>query len=64
MNLNEHSVADFKADLLRNEPAISSRMGGEDWHWLRFPYLAEGTTPDKAKEVRAFLQQHGHKIAV
>lgn len=63
MNLNEHSLAAFEADILRNEPVIAGRMGGEDWHWLRFPFLAEGNTPEKIDGVRAFLKQHGYKVA-
>src|SRR5579862_7725743 len=53
MNLNQHSLADWKADVLRNEPRLRSYMGNEDWHWLRFPYLAEGDTPEKRQEARS-----------
>jgi peptidoglycan/xylan/chitin deacetylase (PgdA/CDA1 family) len=63
INLNQHTVAEFEADLQRNEPAIASRMTGEDWHWLRYPFLAEGDTPQKQAEVRKFLAAHGYKIA-
>ncbi len=38
-------------------------MRRKDWHWFRFPYLAEGDTPAKHDGVRAFLAQHGYKIA-
>jgi peptidoglycan/xylan/chitin deacetylase (PgdA/CDA1 family) len=63
MDLNKNSAADWEADLLRNEPVISSRMKGADWHWLRFPYLSEGDTPAKRTEIRRFLSAHGYKIA-
>jgi len=63
MNLNQHSLADWKADVLRNEPRLRSYMGNEDWHWLRFPYLAEGDTPEKRQEARAFLKSHGYRVA-
>ncbi len=63
MNLDQHTVAEFEADVLRNEPVISERMNGADWHWLRFPFLGEGDTPEKRDAVRTFLTQHGYKIA-
>jgi peptidoglycan/xylan/chitin deacetylase (PgdA/CDA1 family) len=63
MDLNKNSAADWEKDLLRNEPVISSRMKGADWHWLRFPYLSEGETPAKRAEIRQFLSAHGYKIA-
>ena len=34
-----------------------------DWHWLRFPFLAEGDTPQKRADVRKYLAAHGYKIA-
>jgi len=63
MDLNKNSAAAWEADLLRNEPVIASRMKGADWHWLRFPFLSEGDTPAKRREVRQFLGAHGYKIA-
>jgi len=63
MNVNQNSLADWEADVLKNEPLLKSYMEGHDWHWLRFPYLAEGNTPEKREGVRRFLAQHGYKIA-
>ncbi|MGH9744402.1 MAG: polysaccharide deacetylase family protein [Candidatus Acidiferrum sp.] len=63
MNLNQNSVEAFEAEITRNEPTLSRLMNNEDWHWLRFPYLAEGDTPAKHDAVRAFLALHGYKIA-
>jgi peptidoglycan/xylan/chitin deacetylase (PgdA/CDA1 family) len=63
MNLNQHSLAEFEADITRDEPHISALMDEQDWHWLRFPFLAEGDTPEKRAGIRSFLQQHGYKIA-
>ena len=42
---------------------LRSAMGSEDWHWLRYPYLHEGDTPDKRHAVRRFLQERGYRIA-
>ncbi len=67
MNLNQNTLEDFQEDVSRNEPALQESMQSknmkEDWHWLRFPYLAEGDTPAKRAGIRAFLLQHGYKIA-
>jgi peptidoglycan/xylan/chitin deacetylase (PgdA/CDA1 family) len=63
MNLDQHALEEFEADVNRNEPLLSSRMKDQDWHWLRFPFLAEGDTPEKRAGIRSFLLQHGYKIA-
>src|SRR3984885_12300491 len=63
MNLNQQSLADWEADTLKNEAVLKSYMGSEDWHWLRYPNLAEGDTPQKREGARQFLAEHGYKIA-
>lgn len=63
MNLNQHSADQFEQDILRNEDLLRSQMDGGDWHWLRFPFLAEGDTIEKKMGVRVFLAQHQYKIA-
>lgn len=63
MNLNQHSLTDFEQDVLKNEPVLRLQMNGEDWHWFRFPFLAEGDTINKQMGVRVFLAQHGYRIA-
>ena len=63
MNLDQNSLVDFEANVTRNEPLLRKMMDNEDWHWFRFPYLAEGYTPAKRDGIRAFLAEHGYKIA-
>lgn len=63
MNLNNSSLADWKADVLKNEPLLESYMRNQDWHWLRFPFLAEGDTDQKREAARKFLAEHGYKVA-
>jgi lysophospholipase L1-like esterase len=63
MNLNQQTVEDFEADVLRNEPVIAPLMQGADWHWLRYPFLAEGNTAEKRAAIRSFFLQHGYRIA-
>jgi peptidoglycan-N-acetylglucosamine deacetylase len=63
MNLDQNSLEDFESNIIRNEPLLVKMMQHEDWHWFRFPYLAEGSTPAKHDGIRAFLAQRGYKIA-
>jgi len=58
-NLDQLSTADFEAEITRDEPAIQ----GGDWHWFRYPFLAEGKDPAKRAEIRRFLKQRGYRIA-
>jgi lysophospholipase L1-like esterase len=63
MNLGQHSLEEFEADVVRMEPVLRQHMNDEDWHWFRFPYLSEGGPPEKRNGMRAFLAQHGYRIA-
>jgi len=63
LNLNQTSLSDFEQDVTRNETVLAERMKGAAWHWFRYPFLAEGDTPEKRIGFREFLAQHGYKIA-
>ena len=63
MNLNTNSVTDWEADTLKNEPVIAPLMKGQDFHWLRFHFLAEGDTIQKHQAIRQFLAMHHYRIA-
>ncbi|MGH9523628.1 MAG: GDSL-type esterase/lipase family protein [Terriglobales bacterium] len=63
MNLNQHTAAEFESDIRRNEPPLAALMKGSDWHWFRFPFLAEGDTQEKRAAVRKFLADNHYKIA-
>ena len=63
MDLNANSLESFERNVLENEPTLLFYMASEDWHWLRFPYLREGDTQDKHREVLAFLRRQGYRIA-
>ncbi len=65
MNLNapSTSLGMWENDVLQNEAVLAKEMGGQDYHWLRFPYLSEGDTPEKKVGARRFLLDHGYKVA-
>ena len=58
MNLNERSAKDWEADFLRDEDTLARYAGGRSTRWVRFPYLAEGDTEAKRREIRSFLAEH------
>lgn len=63
MNLNSHTPEQFEGDVETDEPLLQKLMGTADWHWMRFPNLAEGNTPEKRIAVRQYLQKKGYRIA-
>jgi len=63
MNLNQSSLEDAERDVMRNEPVLARWAGDEDWHWFRYPFLAEGETDAKRTQFRAFLAQHDYRVA-
>jgi len=63
LNLDEKPPADFERDILRDEPALEPFANDEDWRWFRYPFLAEGRTPEKKAALRSFLRTHGYKVA-
>jgi peptidoglycan-N-acetylglucosamine deacetylase len=64
MDLEQNSAEAFEREIEENEPALELlARGGDDWHWLRYPYLHEGDTVEKRRAVRAYLKAHGYRIA-
>jgi peptidoglycan/xylan/chitin deacetylase (PgdA/CDA1 family) len=57
------SVAQYEANILRNEPILRKVDPGGDWHWFRYPYLEEGSTVARREQLREWLAQHGYHIA-
>ena len=53
----------YTADIVRNEALIVPMMNGADWHWFRYPYLAEASDPARHAKVRAFLATRGYRVA-
>ena len=63
-NLDQLSDDQFMAELKRNEPLLQSLMGGQDWHWFRYPFLAEGgADPARRARIRTLLAGQGYKVA-
>lgn len=63
-NLDRISDAQFAEELARNEPLLQSLMGRADWHWFRYPFLAEASAdPARRARIRKLLADKGYKVA-
>jgi peptidoglycan-N-acetylglucosamine deacetylase len=62
-DLNSIRVEEFESEITANEGTLQGLMGSRDWHWFRYPFLHEGDTLEKRHAVRAYLQEHGYKVA-
>jgi peptidoglycan-N-acetylglucosamine deacetylase len=64
-NFNETSSAQFIADIEANQPLLRTLMPApsDDWHWFRYPYLNEGNTLEKHREVRTWLKANHYRVA-
>jgi peptidoglycan-N-acetylglucosamine deacetylase len=62
-NLNQVNAGDFEVEIARNEEVLQRFGQGQDWRWLRYPFLAEGNDPAKRDSVRAALARRGYRIA-
>ena len=63
LSLDDLSTAALEQNILDDETTLTTLMQGQDWHWFRFPYLQEGDTLAKRREVRAWLKTHHYRIA-
>jgi peptidoglycan-N-acetylglucosamine deacetylase len=63
IDLHKSSPDEFLADLRKDEPVLELLDSSESWRWLRYPYLREGDTVDKRRQVRAALRERGYRIA-
>lgn len=63
MGLSQAALKDWIDDVARNEAVLAARMGKDDWRWLRFPFLDPGRDPARHDGARAWLDQHGYRVA-
>jgi (4-O-methyl)-D-glucuronate---lignin esterase len=63
MDLHANPAEAFEQDVLANEPTLKASMGAQDWHWFRYPYLREGETLEKYRQVATFLKKHDYHVA-
>jgi peptidoglycan/xylan/chitin deacetylase (PgdA/CDA1 family) len=63
MRLTTNTAEAFEQDIAQNEPTLRQYGEMRDWRWFRYPYLEEGETVEKRRAVRAYLSEHGYRIA-
>lgn len=62
-SLTDETATEYIQDIEQNEPYLKQYAGKTDWHWFRYPYLAEGDTLAKRNAVRDWLKEHKYRIA-
>ena len=62
-DLESMSAAEFERDAAQNEALLRQYMPGDGWKVFRYPFLHEGESVSKHREVRAWLQARGYTIA-
>jgi peptidoglycan-N-acetylglucosamine deacetylase len=64
-DFNDTSSSQFIANIEANQPLLRTLMPApsDDWHWLRYPYLNEGDTLEKHREVRTWLKSNHYRVA-
>lgn len=62
-NLDAIGAERFQDELVRNEQVLEALGGDTDWHWFRYPFLAEGQDPAVRRSAREILRRHGYKVA-
>jgi peptidoglycan/xylan/chitin deacetylase (PgdA/CDA1 family) len=62
-DLSRVTAEEFLADVRRNEPVLQLLDPDGSWHWLRYPYLREGDTLEKRRQVRQGLFARNYRIA-
>ncbi|WP_419815303.1 polysaccharide deacetylase family protein [Glacieibacterium sp.] len=63
LRLDDVGAAAATVDLDRNEPLVATLAGKTQWHWFRFPFLAEGNDPAMRLAFRHELATRGYRIA-
>jgi peptidoglycan/xylan/chitin deacetylase (PgdA/CDA1 family) len=62
-SLTASTAEEFERNIAQNEPALAQYAAPRDWHWFRYPFLWEGDTLEKRHAVRAYLRDHGYRVA-
>ena len=62
-NSTSSAAEAYSEEIARSEPSLERLSPGRDWHWFRYPFLAEGDDPAKRLAVRQFLASRDYRIA-
>jgi len=62
-SLTDNTAEAFENNIALNETALAQYGEVRDWRWFRYPFLAEGETPEKHNAVLSYLKDHGYRVA-
>lgn len=62
-NLNKISAQQYMTEIKRNDVMLAQLMGDKNYKYFRYPFLAEGNTPQKRDAIRQYLASQGYQIA-
>jgi peptidoglycan-N-acetylglucosamine deacetylase len=62
-DLTRNTFELFEQNVRQNEPVLQLLDRSDAWRWFRYPYLHEGETLEKRRQVRSLLKQRGYRIA-
>jgi peptidoglycan/xylan/chitin deacetylase (PgdA/CDA1 family) len=57
------TIAQFEAELTKDEPMLEKLGGSSDWRWFRYPFLDEGKDETQRIAARQVLAKHGYRVA-
>lgn len=63
LDLAQTNLADYLLDIKKNEHLLEKFMPNNDFHYYRYPFLAEGNTAEKRNGVRQYLKDKNYHIA-
>ncbi|USU12300.1 polysaccharide deacetylase family protein [Sphingomonadaceae bacterium OTU29THOMA1] len=63
LSLQKAGATAFAADVIRNETSLIAVRPKGDYHWFRYPFLAEGGDPASRDTIRGMLHARGYRIA-
>ena len=62
LNINQAPLAEYTADVLRGEPAVTAALGHRPVYF-RHPFLLTGKDAATKRSLAEFLAQHGYRVA-
>ncbi|MGH9321791.1 MAG: polysaccharide deacetylase family protein [Vicinamibacteria bacterium] len=65
LDINNVPLDEYTADILRGEPVLRAALAarGRSVRFYRHPFLHTGPTPEIKREMQAFLDRHGYRVA-
>jgi peptidoglycan/xylan/chitin deacetylase (PgdA/CDA1 family) len=65
LNINNVPLEQYTADIIRGEPVLRAALAarGKKLEFYRHPFLFTGPTPEIKRDMQAFLDRHGYRVA-